>query len=70
MGDGSILSKTLFFVTAPYDMKGVGIFTVRYDLPKLEDTWVYVKSVRRTRRLSGGAWMDPVDGLDMLNDEI
>ena len=70
VGDGSIISKTLFFVTAPYDMKGIGIFTVRYDSPKLEDTWVYVKSVRRTRRLSGGAWVDPVDGLDMLGDEI
>jgi len=70
VGDGSIISKTLFFVTAPYDMRGIGIFTVRYDSPKLEDSWVYVKSVRRTRRLAGGAWVDPVDGLDMLGDEI
>ncbi|MFZ3207842.1 MAG: DUF1329 domain-containing protein, partial [Geobacteraceae bacterium] len=70
LGDGSVLSKTLFFVTAPYDLKGIGLFTIRYDSPKLEDTWVYVKSVRRTRRLSGSAWVDPVDGLDMLADEI
>jgi hypothetical protein len=68
--DETLVSKTLFFVTAPYDLRGIGLFTVRYDSPKLEDTWVYVKSVRRTRRLSGGAWVDPVDGLDMLNDEI
>jgi hypothetical protein len=70
IGDGSILTKTLFFITAPYDLKGVGLFTVRYDSSKLEDTWVYVKSVRRTRRLAGGAWADPVDGLDTLSDEI
>jgi hypothetical protein len=68
--DDSLVSKTLFFVTAPYDLKGIGLFTLRYDSSKLEDTWVYVKSVRRTRRLSGGAWVDPVDGLDLLNDEI
>jgi hypothetical protein len=68
--DDRYISKTLFFITAPFDLKGVGLFTLRYDAPKLEDTWVYVKSVRRTRRLSGGAWIDPVGGLDMLNDDI
>jgi len=64
------ISKTLFFVTAPFDLKGVGLFTLRYDSPKLEDSWVYVKSVRRTRRLSGGAWIDPVGGTDVLYDDI
>ncbi|MGN5478394.1 DUF1329 domain-containing protein [Cupriavidus basilensis] len=70
VGDGSVLSKTLFVATAPEDIKGVGTFTVRYDSPKLEDSWAYIKSARRTRRLSGGAWMDPVGGLDVLNDDI
>jgi len=65
-----LLSKTLFFITAPFDLKGVGLFTIRYDNPKVEDSWVYVKSVRRTRRLSGGAWIDPVGGLDMLTDDL
>ena len=68
--DDKILWKTLFFVTAPYDLKGVGLFTIRYDSSQLDDTWVYVKSVRRTRRLSGGAWVDSVDGLDMLYDDL
>lgn len=70
VGDGGVLSKTLFVATAPEDIKGVGTFTVRYDSPKLEDSWAYIKSARRTRRLSGGAWMDPVGGLDVLNDDI
>ena len=70
IGDGKILTKTLFFITYPYDLKGVGLFTIRWDMPKLEDSWVYVKSVRRTRRLSGGNWVDPVGGLDALNDDI
>jgi hypothetical protein len=65
-----VISKTLFFVTAPFDIKGVGIFTIRYDSSKVEDSWVYIKSVRRTRRLSGGAWIDPIGGLDMLNDDL
>ena len=68
--DEKILSKTLFFITYPYDLKGVGLYTIRWNSPKLETTWVYVKSVRRTRRLSGGSWIDPVGSLDMLNDDI
>ncbi|MCC4118482.1 DUF1329 domain-containing protein [Aromatoleum toluclasticum] len=70
LDDGSVLTKTLFVATAPQDVKGVGTFTVRYDSPKMEDTWAYIKSARRTRRLSGGAWMDPIGGLDQLNDDI
>ena len=70
IGKGDSFTKTLFFITYPYDLKGVGLFTIRWDSPKLEDSWVYVKSVRRTRRLSGGNWIDPVGGLDMLNDDI
>ena len=70
VGDGSVLTKTLFVATAPEDVKGIGTFTVRYDQSKFEDSWAYIKSARRTRRLSGGAWMDPVGGLDLLNDDI
>jgi len=69
-GDGSILSKTLMYATYPNDIRGLGLFVQRYDSPKLEDSWVYLKSVRRTRRLSGGAWMDPIGGSDQLNDDI
>jgi alkylation response protein AidB-like acyl-CoA dehydrogenase len=30
-------------------------YTQRYDGPQLEDNWAYIKSVRRTRQLSGGS---------------
>lgn len=70
LGDGSVLSKTLFVATSPQDIKGVGTFTIRYDEARVEDSWAYIRSARRTRRLSGGAWMDPVGGLDFLNDDI
>lgn len=69
-GDGSIFTKTLLYATYPSDIRGLGLFTIRYDSPKLEDSWAYVKSVRRTRRLSGGTWMDPIGGTDQLNDDI
>lgn len=65
------LTKTIFVGVAPQDIKGTGTFTIRYDAPaKLEDQWVYVKSARRTRRLTGNAWMDPVGSFDFLNDDI
>lgn len=70
IGDGSIMSKTFVLAQAPVDIKGLGTFAVRYDSPKVEDSWAYLKSARRTRRLSGGAWMDPVGGTDFLNDDL
>ncbi len=69
-GDGSVISKTLLFATYPRDIKGLGTFAIRYDNGKVEDNWAYIKTVRRTRRLSGGAWMDPIGGTDELNDDI
>lgn len=69
-GDGEIFHKTLLYATYPNDIRGLGVFTQRYDSPKLDDSWAYLKSVRRTRRLSGGAWMDPIGGTDQLNDDI
>ncbi|WP_439685521.1 DUF1329 domain-containing protein [Cupriavidus oxalaticus] len=70
VGDGTITAKTFNLAQYPEDIKGIGTFTVRYDSPKLEDNWAYLKSARRARRLSGGAWMDPVGGSDMLGDDI
>ena len=69
-GDGSILTKTLLFAEYPRDIRGIGTFTIRYDNPKMEDQWVYIKSARRTRRLSGGAWMDPIGATDCLQDDL
>ncbi|MFA7278684.1 MAG: DUF1329 domain-containing protein [Sterolibacterium sp.] len=69
-GDGSEFTRTLLFATYPQDIRGLGTFTIRYDGPQVEDNWVYIKSARRTRRLPGGAWMDPIGGTDQLNDDI
>jgi len=70
LGDEAVYHKTLIYAREPFDIKGLGIFTVKYDSPKLEDNWAYIRSFRRTRRLSGGAWMDPIGGTDQLNDDV
>ena len=70
IGDGSIYHKGLLFATYPQDVKGLGTFAIRYWDPKFDDIWAYVRTVRRVRRLSGGAWMDPIGGTDHLNDDL
>lgn len=71
-GNGSIAQKTFLFATSPQDIRGLGTFSIRYNdstSATPDDTWAYLKSVRRTRRLSGGAWMDPIGGTDQLYDD-
>ncbi len=70
LGDGDILAKTLFFAMSPQDIKGVGTFTIKYDTGRLNDSWAYVRDVRRIRRLSGSTWMDRISGTDWLNDDF
>lgn len=69
-GDGTILDKLLLYAWYPQDIKGLGTFTIRYDTGKFSDVWAYVRTVRRIRRLSGGAWFDPIGGTDQLQDDI
>lgn len=69
-GDGSQFTRTLLFATFPHDIRGLGTYTIRYDGPQFEDQWAYIKNARRTRRLPGGAWMDPIGGTDQLNDDL
>lgn len=71
-GDGDIMQKTILVATSPQDIKGLGTFSIRYNDPsaqKPDDTWAYLKSVRRSRRLTGSAWMDPIGGTVQLYDD-
>jgi hypothetical protein len=71
-GDGDIMQKTILVATSPQDIKGLGTYSVRYNDPsaqKSDDTWAYLKSVRRVRRLTGSAWMDPIGGTVQLYDD-
>lgn len=69
-GDGSERGRQLLYFKSPSDMKGVGTFTAMYDSEKVNDVWAYIPAVRRVRRLSGGAWMDPVGSSDQLQDDL
>jgi hypothetical protein len=71
-GDGDIMQKTILVATSPQDIKGLGTYSIRYNDPsaqKPDDTWAYLKSVRRSRRLTGSAWMDPIGGTVQLYDD-
>lgn len=68
--DYDVESKSIVMATAPYDVKGVGTYSETPTGPKMPNTWVYVRSVRRIRRLAGGGWYDPVGGTDQLSDEL
>lgn len=70
VGDGSVHFKQLLFAHYPYDIRGIGTFAIRYDNGQYDDSWAYLRTVRRTRRLSGGTWHDPIGGTDQLNDEV
>jgi len=67
---GNIRYKTIINSRFPKDVKGTGVYFVRYDQNgKYDDTYAYIRSARRVRRLSGGAWMDPIGGSDWLNSD-
>jgi len=71
-GKGDIMQKTILVATSPADIKGLGTFSIRYNDPSAkrpDDTWAYLKSVRRARRLTGDAWMDPIGGTVQLYDD-
>lgn len=69
-GDG-IHNRGLFFVRFPQDLRGIGTFTINYTTGRLSDAWVYVRSLRRVRRVSGGSWMKRVPGgLDAFGDSL
>ncbi len=64
-------------VTAPFDARGLALMTYRYkasDKPQSEgkndDTWVYVPTLRRVRRISTAQRTDAVAGTDFTFDDL
>jgi hypothetical protein len=58
------------FADYPQDIRGLGVLTVNYQDNRYADVYAYIKQLRRVRRLSSGAWADPVAGSDFLTDEL
>ena len=68
--DPPILYKELLFARTPQDIRGLGTLTIRWNEDRFDAIWAYVRTVRRIRRLSGGAWLDAIGGTDFLRDDI
>lgn len=64
-------------VTAPFDARGIMLLTYRYkgsDKPlsqtQNDDTWVYIPTLRRVRRISTAQRTDAVSGTDFTLDDL
>ena len=64
-------------VDAPFDARGIMLLSYRYkssDAPRSEakndDTWVYVPTLRRVRRISTAQRTDAVSGTDFTLDDL
>jgi hypothetical protein len=71
--------KNAFGVTvdAPFDARGIMLLSYRYkstdgprDGAKNDDTWVYVPTLRRVRRISAAQRTDAVAGTDFTFDDL
>jgi len=64
-------------VEAPFDARGIMLLTYRYKASqnpkattKNDDTWVYVPTLRRVRRISSAQRTDAVSGTDFTFDDL
>src|SRR5499426_1979485 len=64
-------------VDAPFDARGIMLMTYRYKASlgtkattKNDDTWVYVPTLRRVRRISSAQRTDAVSGTDFTFDDL
>jgi hypothetical protein len=63
---GIVAKAGQYPVLEPFDLKGVGGLSYRYlDPHKYDDTWIYLPSLRRVRRLSTAQRSDALFGQDI-----
>src|SRR5215468_5387269 len=59
------LKQSLHPILEPFDLKGVGLTGIRYlDPDRQDDTWLYLPTLRRVRRLSSAQRSDALFGQD------
>jgi hypothetical protein len=64
--DGAFRKSGLYPLIEPFDLKGVGGVSYRYtDLIRQDDTWLYLPSLRRVRRMSSAQRSDALFGQDI-----
>jgi len=67
--EGFEFKETLHSLIEPFDLKGVGFTYYRYlDPAKQDDSWLYLPSLRRVRRLSTAQRSDALFGQDTDQD--
>lgn len=68
--EGDVRGKgSLHPILEPFDLKGVGETSIRYLSPdRQDDTWLYLPSLRRVRRLSSAQRSDALFGQDTDSD--
>lgn len=67
--DGVRSKHSLHPILEPFDLKGVGETSIRYLSPdRQDDTWLYMPSLRRVRRLSSAQRSDALFGQDTDTD--
>lgn len=65
-GDKTWQKAGLYPLIEPFDLKGVGGVAFRYlDPGRQDDTWLYIPSIRRVRRLSSAQRSDALFGQDI-----
>ncbi len=63
--EGVRAKTSLHPILEPFDLKGVGLTAIRYlDPDRQDDTWLYLPTLRRVRRLSSAQRSDALFGQD------
>jgi hypothetical protein len=70
--DSEVFAKAGFYpLIEPFDLKGVGSVAFRYkDSSRQDDTWLYVPTIRRVRRMSSAQRSDALFGQDIDMDSF
>ncbi len=68
-GDGNQFFRTLVFIISPQNLKGIGTFSIEYWGGRSDDSWIYLRSLRRVRRAPTDNWATRASGLgDIFSD--
>ena len=70
--NSDVFAKAGFYpLIEPFDLKGVGSVAFRYkDSSRQDDTWLYVPTIRRVRRMSSAQRSDALFGQDIDMDSF
>lgn len=69
--NGTVRQKESMLILKPFDVKGFSMLRIRYEsIYRPDDSYNYIPSIRRVRRLTGSDVTDPVLGSDLMYDDF